>query len=515
MINDAAPRVVPDVDLDTLEAKGLIRLAAYEPELEYLFRHWLVQDAAYGSLLKQERRALHRRVGDALEKLYPDRREELAAVLAMHFQEAGENERAIEYYTTAGRYSLDRNAVREAFAAFSQAMALLPPSETDDQASRRRRVDLATGRARSAWSFMPMEDLIRDLEEILPEAERIDDPELLAPIHMLLALQGLMYGLPPSDPVVKRSLDRIEQLAERLDDPSLRATPLALVGLQQVFAGSIRDGVRLLEQAVPLLEDVRDSITSAFARGALAIGHAYLGDFDEAEAAVRLANELAAKGDLVAQLDAQIAEAIVRSQRGQLDAAIPLAMSCMARADEVGASACVVPSAWIVGDAFSRQGRFAEAQAVLQVGHDMALVVDRAVWRPTLQAWLGHANAALNPAASVGAASDEAWEEALETHRSMGNRFGEAGILWKRAQARARSGDFEGAAADFEASSAIAEAEGARPTLARVLRGLGEALHELGRPAEAAGALRRALVLFEEMGLDEESSAVRSTLAQS
>ena len=48
-MNDAAPR--SDIQLDTLEAKGLIRLATLRPELEYLFRHALVQDAAYGSLL--------------------------------------------------------------------------------------------------------------------------------------------------------------------------------------------------------------------------------------------------------------------------------------------------------------------------------------------------------------------------------------------------------------------------------------------------------------------------------
>ncbi|HWH24818.1 MAG TPA: hypothetical protein VNW68_08010, partial [Candidatus Limnocylindria bacterium] len=57
--------------LDTLEARGLIRIAALQPELEYLFRHALVQDAAYDSLLKQERRSIHRTVGQALELLYP------------------------------------------------------------------------------------------------------------------------------------------------------------------------------------------------------------------------------------------------------------------------------------------------------------------------------------------------------------------------------------------------------------------------------------------------------------
>ena len=78
-----------DLQLDTLEARGLIRVATLQPELEYLFRHALLQDTAYGSLLKQERRALHQVVGQTLEELYPERAGELAAVLAMHFEQAG------------------------------------------------------------------------------------------------------------------------------------------------------------------------------------------------------------------------------------------------------------------------------------------------------------------------------------------------------------------------------------------------------------------------------------------
>ena len=81
-----------DMQLDTLEARGLIRVASFEPELEYLFRHALLQDTAYESLLKQERRALHDVVGQTLEQLYPERVGELAAVLAMHYEEAGETD---------------------------------------------------------------------------------------------------------------------------------------------------------------------------------------------------------------------------------------------------------------------------------------------------------------------------------------------------------------------------------------------------------------------------------------
>src|SRR6185436_8223568 len=77
-------------DLSALEASGLVRLSQIEPELEYLFRHVLIQDAAYHSLLKADRRRLHLMVGEALERLYPDRADtqELAPLLGQHFDEA-------------------------------------------------------------------------------------------------------------------------------------------------------------------------------------------------------------------------------------------------------------------------------------------------------------------------------------------------------------------------------------------------------------------------------------------
>jgi predicted ATPase len=114
-----------DTQLETLQERGLVRLATVRPELEYLFRHALVQDAAYGSLLKQERRELHGQVGEALEQLYPERVGELAPVLAMHFEQAGEPEKAITYLAEAGEHALRQNAIQEGFAAYDQAASLI------------------------------------------------------------------------------------------------------------------------------------------------------------------------------------------------------------------------------------------------------------------------------------------------------------------------------------------------------------------------------------------------------
>lgn len=496
-----------ETQVDTLEAKGLIRLATVQPEIEYLFRHALLQDAAYGSLLKQERRGLHAQVGEALEDLYPARREELAAVLAMHFEQAGETDKAIDYHLAAGRYGAQRNALREAYEAFDRAAALLPELAPDDNsATRRRELDVRLGRVEAGYTFRPSAEVFDELEAILPDAEALGDDELAARVHMLVAFSRLQAGDDPSHPLVARSLDRIREIGDRLGDASLQALPMALVGMNNVFAGSLAKGVAQLEEALPLMDTDRDSIAASFARAALGVGYAMLGRFAEAEEASRLANDIAANGDLIAQLDVLIMDSIIRSQKGNLESAMPIAKECVERAEATGASACVVASSWVLGDAFHRQGRFTEARDILQRGAEISSIVDRKVWRPTLLAWLGTASVALG--------SKEAdFEEALQMARSIRNPLGEAGILAKRAEAAVRHGDLSAALPDFEASTAILKAEGARPNLARALRAWGEALRTAHRTEEAEATLRRALAVFEELGLDREAREVRTELS--
>jgi tetratricopeptide (TPR) repeat protein len=501
-----------DAQIDTLEAKGLIRVAAHRPELEYLFRHWLVQDAAYGSLLKQERRELHRQVGEALETLYPERRNELAGILAMHFQQAGDTAKAIDYLVTDARYALERNALREAFAAADAAVGLLPPAADDEPDElRRSRVEIAILRAKAGWTFTPVDVIVAGLERVVPTAEALGDLELLAQVHLHIALVRSEAGGLADDPAVKGSLDRLRELSEALDDPSLAALPQAMVAMNKVHTGPIREGVEALEVAIPMMERRRDFIGAAFARGWLAIGLASLGEFERAQEAADEATRMAAGGDLIAQLDAQISEAMLLAARGDLDRTVPLAQACVERAEETGATACAVVSAWVLGDAYQRQGSFREAHDALTLGLDLSPGTAQGMWGPTLTAWL-RANAVWLGDLE---AAEGGWEEPLATVRRIGNHIGEANILWKRAESAARRERWEDALVDYEAAARIFEAQGARPNLARVLRGWGTALRDAGRGDREAGdeQLRRALALFEAMGLEREAREVRISLS--
>jgi len=122
--------------LATLESTGLIRLAATLPEVEYWFRHTLVQEAAYDSLVKSSRRQLHRWVGEALESLYPGAlgSRDLAPLLAKHFDEAGDTRRALGYFTRAGDAAAAVYANAEAVMHFTRALELARQSEADSDA---------------------------------------------------------------------------------------------------------------------------------------------------------------------------------------------------------------------------------------------------------------------------------------------------------------------------------------------------------------------------------------------
>ncbi|MCC7353202.1 MAG: hypothetical protein IT330_05535 [Anaerolineae bacterium] len=108
--------------LGTLETSGLIRQAQADPEYEYLFKHNLVQETAYESLLRQDRKRLHLAVGEALERLYPGRQDELATLLGQHFYEAGDDPRALRYLTLAGDLAARRYANTEALQQYTQAL---------------------------------------------------------------------------------------------------------------------------------------------------------------------------------------------------------------------------------------------------------------------------------------------------------------------------------------------------------------------------------------------------------
>lgn len=504
-----------DLALDTLEARGLIRLATAQPELEYLFRHALLQDTAYESLLKQERKALHAVVGQALEQLYPDRVGEMAAVLARHFEQAGDTEKAVDYLTSAAKFAIDRNAITEAYELFSRASALLPPFDPADPATlRERRIRVVLGRAQAGFTFLSDEEQLGLLEPLQAQSAALGDLRLEADVNLAVALvRQLRGGNSPSDPILRRALDRVEEIGRELNDPLIAALSRSIVGLYQVFSGRMREGVKTLEDVQPLLAQKRDFVGSSFALVALSFGYSRLGDFDKAEEAVRFSRELAEQGDVVVRVDAMIGESTLHSIRGDLEKAVPLALQCTQLAEEAGASACVVASNFVLGDAYMRQNQFGAAKIAFDRGDEIAQVTEQRIFRPSIAAYLR------SLAASMGdyRLGDKTFDQAIADAREIGDLWGEATIIWKRAETElkkpAEQRDHAQMLADFATAYESFVAMGARPFSARVLRDWGHALIATGASADGQTRLREALDALDELGIKSEADELRAELA--
>src|SRR5262249_47372954 len=92
------------------------------PDLEYTFKHALTHEVAYGSLLQERRRALHARIIQAIEGLYPERLAEHIERLAHHALRGEVWEKAVAFLHQAGTKAAERSAHREAAACFEQAL---------------------------------------------------------------------------------------------------------------------------------------------------------------------------------------------------------------------------------------------------------------------------------------------------------------------------------------------------------------------------------------------------------
>ena len=198
--------------LARLVASGLVTTRGQPPGAVYAFKHALVRDAAYGTLLRERRRLLHRRAAEALERLRTGTAERDPQLLAHHWAQAGMAERAIRCWMEAAEVALARSALAEAEAAPRRALELVPG------------VSHGTERAR--------------LE--------VDLQLLLARRHM--AAKG--YGAPETG----AALDRALELCERADDDDRCYRALAARWIYEHVIGQPRSALELGERLLRAAE---------------------------------------------------------------------------------------------------------------------------------------------------------------------------------------------------------------------------------------------------------------------
>jgi predicted ATPase len=146
--------------LDRLIAAGLLFRQGVPPHATYLFKHALVQDTAYGTLLREPRRALHARIAETLESQFTEIAETQPELLAHHCTEAGLMEKAAGLWGKAGQRSLERSALVEAAEQLRRALsqiAALPRTP----ALRREEIKLQVALRRSSTSEVTLRRKLR------------------------------------------------------------------------------------------------------------------------------------------------------------------------------------------------------------------------------------------------------------------------------------------------------------------------------------------------------------------
>jgi predicted ATPase len=225
LIQRVAQRSDADVQagLGQLADAGLLFCRGIAPQASYLFKHALVQDAAYSTLLRGRRQELHARVAAVLEQHFTDLVERQPELLAHHLTAAGEGERAVDQWLTAGRQAAARSAHLEAIGHFGRGIAALnsmPESPNRDRGEVE--LQLAKGLSLLTAKGFTSAEAVEAYARAKDLCERNADSD-----HLFVALWNLWMTTAVSNPEAARPLsNRLLILTNTQQDSALRLEAL-------------------------------------------------------------------------------------------------------------------------------------------------------------------------------------------------------------------------------------------------------------------------------------------------
>ena len=496
-------------DAELLYVRGL------PPESSYLFKHTLVQDAAYGSLLKSRRRALHGRVAQVLAEQFPEVAEAQAELLAHHYEEAGDVELAVAYYRRAGEQAA-RSAHEEAIQHLRKAITLLGSlSEVSLQ--------LALGTSLIA---------VRGYAHAETEGAYVRAHALAQHLGTAAQLFTAMQGL--STVYYNRGeLDRGIELAEqalRIAQQTGEATHLIpahglmvdTLFLQGKFAISLEHCERMIALYDPSLHrglalGIGDADQGAIARCSAAWNLWPLGHPDRAlaraEEATGLARRVAHPFSLAFAL---FCEALVHWWRGDLESQRELAEQTIALSEAHGFPLWLGGGHALRAAALVLAGDDATVITEISAGLALADATGSQVGAPMFVALLAQAHQAAGRHSDALATA----EAALAVSAQTGQHFWDAELHRLRAELLLASGALGEAEGErlLRRASEIAQAQEAKSLELRAAASLGRLLGAQGRRAEARAVLAPVYGWFTE-GFDTrdlvEAKALLEELATS
>jgi class 3 adenylate cyclase len=361
--------------LDRLAEAGLLFCRGVPPQSSYLFKHALVQDAAYGTLLRARRQELHARVAAVLEQRFADLVERQPELLAHHLTAAGDTERAVDQWLKAGRSAALRLAHLEAIRHFERGLATLAAlPEGAARNGREVRLQLARGLSLftaggySSAGAAGAYTRARELAEELGDARRL-----------FVAVYGLWQSANGAGNVLdcRRLSSRLQQLTAGKANDELRLQAHHSAWATCMFAGEPGAAREHCEAGRQLYDPKRHSShhllygghdPGACARYVDALAHWMLGYPDQALAlsceSLAFSERLAHPFSLV---DASLFNTMLHLDRGAPELALQRLEAAQALVAEQRLAFNLEPR-FLRGAALSAQGAFEEAVTCLREG---------------------------------------------------------------------------------------------------------------------------------------------------
>ena len=241
--------------LRQLIAAELIFIKEKTPEIIYAFKHALLREAAYATMVQSTRQSLHKRIANILESRFPDVREAQPSLLAHHLAEAGLILPAVEYLQKAGRRSMERSANVEAIGQLTRALELV---QSDSDSAHDKALQFGLEATLSQSLIARCGYAARETRDCLLRARALFD-------HSTDEAQkfSVLYGIWASNyvggEVSKQQHAAAEFLkeAEETSNDALKCIGKRIVGTTELTVGAFKSGVSRLNQARALYDPSR------------------------------------------------------------------------------------------------------------------------------------------------------------------------------------------------------------------------------------------------------------------
>jgi predicted ATPase len=222
------------------------------PQSRYLFKHALIQDAAYQSLLNSTRQQYHKQIARALEEQFPETKDTQPELLAQHYTEAGIAEQAIPYWQQAGQRAGQRSANIEAISHLTKALeALKTLPDTPDRVEQELMLQIALGVPLRVTKGFSASEVGKTYARARELSQRTGETSQLFPV-----LRGLweFYELQGELQTAREIGEQLLTLAQHVQDPSLLLVAHDVMGDTLVWLGEFVTAREHLEQGIALYD---------------------------------------------------------------------------------------------------------------------------------------------------------------------------------------------------------------------------------------------------------------------